>query len=69
MLPKLPIILKKASNRSRSALNLEQKKRNLWTHRSTSSRSEARGLQRWPYFKYYNVLKQENRFTLGLDVA
>ncbi len=25
--------------------------------------------QRLPCFKYYNVLKQENRFTLGLDTA
>ncbi len=34
---------------------------------STSSRSGARGLKRLPSLKYYNVLKWEIKFTLGLN--
>ncbi len=33
---------------------------------SISPRNEARELQRLPCFKYYNLLKQESRFTVGL---
>ncbi len=36
---------------------------------STLFRSEAKVLQTLSCFKYYNVLKQEDRFTLGLDCA
>ncbi len=32
-------------------------------------KSRARGLERLPCSKYYNVLKRENRLTLGLNVA
>ncbi len=32
-------------------------------------RSGVRGLQRLPTLKYYNVLKQESRFTVGLNAA
>ncbi len=32
-------------------------------------RSGAREHQRLPCFKYFNVLKQANRFTLGFDTA
>ncbi len=35
---------------------------------SISTRSGARGLQKLPCFKYYNVLKWESRFTLGYAV-
>ncbi len=31
--------------------------------------SRGKGLQRLPCLKYYNVLKWESRFTLGLDAA
>ncbi len=34
-----------------------------------SYRSEAMGLQRLSFFKYYNVLKWESRFNFGLDAA
>ncbi len=33
------------------------------------TRIRARGLQRIPCLKYYNVLKWENRFTLGLNTT
>ncbi len=36
---------------------------------SISPRSGARGLERLPCLKQYNVLKQENRLTLGLNAA
>ncbi len=36
---------------------------------STSTRKGAKGLQILLFFKYYNVLKWENRFTLELDAA
>ncbi len=35
----------------------------------TSPWRRVKGFQRLPYLKYYNVLKQESRFTLGLDAA
>ncbi len=35
---------------------------------STSPRSGASGLQRLSCFIYYNVLKWESIFTLGLDI-
>ncbi len=34
-----------------------------------SPRSGARGLQRFPYLKNYEIQKQESRFTLGLNAA
>ncbi len=37
--------------------------------KSTSFTSGARVLQRLPCFKYYNVLKWNSRFTLGLDAT
>ncbi len=36
---------------------------------SISPQSEARGLKRLPCLKQYNILKQENRLTLGLHTA
>ncbi len=36
---------------------------------SISSQSGAMGLERLPCLKYYNVLKQENRLTLGLNAV
>ncbi len=36
---------------------------------SISFRSEARGLQRLPYLKYYNVSKRESRFNWRLNSA
>ncbi len=36
---------------------------------SVSTQSGARGFQRLVCFKYYNVLKLEIRFTLGLNTA
>ncbi len=36
---------------------------------SISPKSGASGLQGLPCFKYYNILKQESRLTLGLDTA
>ncbi len=36
---------------------------------SISSRSGARGLERLPYLKYYDVLKWENRLTFRLNAA
>ncbi len=32
-------------------------------------RSGARGLQKLPFLKYYNVLEWKNRFNLGLYTA
>ncbi len=34
-----------------------------------SLRSKARGLQRLPFLKYYNVQKEEHKFILELDSA
>ncbi len=36
---------------------------------SISPRSGARGLERFPSLKYYNVLKRESRFNLGLNAV
>ncbi len=36
---------------------------------SISPKSGARGLERLPCFKYYNVLEQESTFTLGLNIT
>ncbi len=36
---------------------------------SISPKSGARGLERLPYLKYYDVLKWENRLTLGINTA
>ncbi len=36
---------------------------------SVSLQNGARGLKILPCLKYYNVLKQENRLTLGLNTA
>ncbi len=36
---------------------------------SISAQSGAWGRGRLPYLKYYNVPKQENRFTLRLNAA
>ncbi len=40
-----------------------------WAPISIFPRSGARGLERLPSLKYYNVLKWESRFTLGLNDA
>ncbi len=62
----IPIIWKKASNRS--CLELHSLKKSQWTQMSTSLQSEARGLQRLMCLKYCNVEKRESiLFTLGLD--
>ncbi len=36
---------------------------------SISPQSEARGLERLPFLKYYYVLKWESKFTLGLNTV
>ncbi len=36
---------------------------------SISAQSEARGLESLPRSKYFNILKQKNRLTLGLNAA
>ncbi len=36
---------------------------------SYMAQERSLGLQRWRSLKYYNVLKCEHRFTLGLDAA
>ncbi len=66
-LPKLQTALKKASNKSWWKLNLLQKTQ--WARTFIFPRNGASELHRLPRFKYYNVLKQENRFILGLDTA
>ncbi len=63
-LQKLSLISKTCSNKSCSELNFVQKSQRV--HMSISVRSGARGLERLPSFKYYNVQKLESRFTLGL---
>ncbi len=45
------------------------KKKNQWAHMSIFLGNDARGLQRLPSLKYYNVQKWESRFSLGLDAA
>ncbi len=56
MLPKLQIIPKIVQISYRK-LNFVQKSQ--WAHMSISPRSEARGLERCLFLKYYNVLKWE----------
>ncbi len=36
---------------------------------SISHRSEAIGLQKLSYFKYYNIQKWDSKFTLGLSAV
>ncbi len=67
MLPKIPIILKIASNKNCSKLNFLKKPQ--WMHIFISPRSGARGLQTLPCLKYYNVLQWESKFTLWLNGA
>ncbi len=55
----LQIIFKKTSNKNCLELNFLQKTQ--WVHMSISSSSGARGLERLPFFKYYNVLEWESR--------
>ncbi len=66
-LPKLPTISKNASNKNCWELNFLQKTQQV--HMSIFPRSRARGVGRLPYFKYYNVLKWESRFTIGVSTA
>ncbi len=67
MVPKINIISKKGLNKCCSELNFVQK--SLQAHLSISNQSGARGLERYPSLKYYNVEKRKSRFTLGLDSA
>ncbi len=61
------IVSKNASNKNCLELNFLHKTQ--WNHMSLSSRSGARGLERLPWLKYYNVMKWESRFTLRLNTA
>ncbi len=61
------ILPKNVLNKSCSELNFPQKTQ--WNHVSISGRSGAKGLQGLPFWKYYNALEWESRFTLGLNVA
>ncbi len=54
-------------NKSCSELNFLPK--TPWTHISVSLRSGAKGIQRLPFLKYYNVLEWESRFVLGPNTA
>ncbi len=67
LLGPMPIISKNVSNKSCSELNFLRKSQQV--HTSISPRSVARGLQRLPFLRYYNVLKWGSRFTLGLNAA
>ncbi len=58
---------KNTSNKSCSELNFLQKTQE--THMSIVLESRARGLQRLLFLKYYDVLKYENRFVLGLNAV
>ncbi len=67
MLQKILIIWKKAS--SQSCLELNSPQKSEWAHMSTSPRSEASGLGRLIWLKYYFVQKWQITFTLWLDAA
>ncbi len=58
--------IKKGSNKCGLELNFVQK--SLQAHMSIYPQSGARGLERYLFFKYYNVEKWKSRFTLGLNV-
>ncbi len=57
--------VKNASNKSCCELNFVQKSQQA--HMCIFPRSVARGLQRLPSLKYYNVQKGESGLTLGLN--
>ncbi len=62
--PKISIISKTTSNKSCSELNFLQK-----THGRICISPSGKGLQRLICLKYYDVLKLEIKFTLGLNTA
>ncbi len=66
-LPKIHVTPKNAVSKSCWALKSAQKSQRALMF--ISSRSGARGLQRLPSLKYYNVQKWQSIFTLGLNSA
>ncbi len=66
-LPKIPIIWMKFSNKSCWDFNFLEKI--YCAHMSISSWTVARGFERLPCLKYYNVQKWGNRLTLRLNTA
>ncbi len=62
-LPKILVICQKVSNKSCWDFNYQWK--TLWAHMSIFSWSRARGLERLPRSKYYNIWKWEKRLNLG----
>ncbi len=57
--------IKSGSNKSCFGINFLQKTQ--WTHISIFPRGGDGRLQRWKFFKYYNIIEWESTFTLWLE--